>query len=346
MTKLLRITAFALGIAMFTAGPAFAQLSKTDQGCINEINKGMSKLVQTLNKGVQLCIKDQSNEKVTDADECWDADAKGKILKSVLKAEGGSEKKCTDATTATLQEFFGSDVDLSLPLNGPADVANAEAFSKESRLMQAFLGSDFSSNVVPKTDKDAAKCQQGILKDLFKCQDTKIKEFLKCKKTALKEGAVTANDVEVACMGVGEGQPDEKGKIKKACGTDLGAVKLDKPANTATKKLSCQGSQSRRRLQRLRRATHCSRASVTGRPTTRSTWIAWSASSSVTSAARSTRPTACRGTATSSMTASPTTAVAPAATRTTRLSSQPFQVVWMPAPVIRFASSAASTGRL
>ena len=239
--RVMRVSALALGVAVLAAGPAFAQLSKDDQGCINEVNKGLGKLVKTVNKEAQGCIKDQSNEKNPSAQACIDADAKGKVAKAEGKNVDGAIKKCTAASAGTIDAYFGTDI------ASPTDIGNqtnAEGADKESRILTLLLGSDLDAGVIQAkvggatADKDGAKCQQGLLKDLFKCQDTKLKEFSKCKKDYLKNDLVgDPAGLAAACMD-GPGLPDPKGKIAKACSAD---PNVGKPGGTMAKKCQPKG---------------------------------------------------------------------------------------------------------
>jgi len=164
---------------VFVSG-AFAQ-TKEDQNCIKEVNKNLSKIAKTVHKEGEKCIKDQSNGKNASAQGCIDADAKGKQAKAKQKASDNIPKKCIIATPL-LDDMFGSDNNYGQTLGilaGAIVAVQEEGVDKETRLLQQILGSDIDAAVIPKSSKDAAKCQQALLKQFFKCQDTKLKEYEK-----------------------------------------------------------------------------------------------------------------------------------------------------------------------
>ena len=199
--------AAALGLALAVSADAYAQAqSKDQQACINALNKSLGAVAKTVHKEAEGCIKNQSKAKVPSAQDCLDADAKGKIAKAKQKTVDADAKSCAAQTP----DFGATD----------AATVNAEAEDKEARILQRLFGSDLDAAVA--TGKAESACQQALTKQLFKCEDTKLKEFANCKKTALKEGATSAAALE-ACLGA-----DPKGKIAKDCVTKL--------ADTAAKK--------------------------------------------------------------------------------------------------------------
>ncbi len=81
---------------------------------------------------------------------------------------------------------------------------------------------DAGTLITEAADKDAAKCQAQVWKAVTKCEQRKLKEFVTCKKVGLKdETIVDGAGLETVCLTqAGDpttGQPDEKGKIAKAC---------------------------------------------------------------------------------------------------------------------------------
>ena len=224
-----------VGFVLTISLSANAQLSKEEQGCVNEVNKGFAKVAATQSKEVQGCLKNFAKGKLgLPAATCRNADPKTKVTKSIVKLGSGYGKKCVDAgVDAAVAALFGADM---------LTTAGAEGVNKEDRILSAVLGLDLDAVVVDATvDKDASGCQLAMVKELYKCQSTKLKTFLGCKKGGLKDGTIVdAASLQTECLDGGIADP--KGKIAKQCNDD-GAVsgKVDKIRATAAKKCADKG---------------------------------------------------------------------------------------------------------
>ncbi len=209
---------------------ADAQQDKDQQGCINAMSKDGSKVLSTQGKEAGKCQKDFANGKLVDpvkapfgnsADACIAADFKGKVAKAKDKTVTKDEpKKCT-----ANQPTIGAG---SVGLEGA--VVNAVGQDVALQLMQDLFGPSVSGTTVSKAaNKDAAGCQQGVLKTVQKCVDTKIKEFDKCKKDGLSGKVlpqlITTGDIADCVTDGGRAgsiAADTKGKVGKACNGVVG----------------------------------------------------------------------------------------------------------------------------
>jgi hypothetical protein len=181
--------------------------TKTQQICINELNKGFAKVVKAQGKDMGACLKNGSMRKlgVQSIEECLSADNRGKVAKTKQKMLSKAGPKCTQA-----------------PGMGPNDpnTMNRVAVEKELALIHDIFGSDLDAVIADAlVEQDEAKCQVAVAKAAQKCHDTKLKEFNKCKKAGLKDGSIARASELQLCMGL-----DLKGKIKKACDTKLGST--------------------------------------------------------------------------------------------------------------------------
>ena len=205
-------TAAALATLTFSYGQ-LAQalpLSKDEQKCVNELNKGGSKVAKALGGDIDKCVKFFGKGKLTTtAEECLTADGKGKVAKALGKLETKGSDKCAGQNPA-----FG------------ATDPNTQAVTlqaMELSLIHDLFGSDLDSSLVlAMTDKDEAKCQAGIAKQLVKCANAHLSSFNACKKDGIKgktlpqiEGSLALQD----CL-----SEDPKGKIAKDCGAKLSSA--------------------------------------------------------------------------------------------------------------------------
>ncbi len=212
-----------VGLVGFPFADASAALTKDEQNCINALNKRGRLLSKTVAGDVNACVKDFAKGNIADADACATSDPKDKVAKATANTDKDWMKKCLDKGVVPLP--FGP--------SGPAAV-NGASLTKEANIIGRIFGTLNAEIITEAVDKDISKCQQKIIKNLLKCQDVKQLEYLKCKKFALKEGkdplpagAMSASELQDACLGVGAvAQPDAKGKIAKAC--NLVGVKPDK----------------------------------------------------------------------------------------------------------------------
>ena len=260
MTRWCVTIALALGFVL-SAGSANAALTKDQQKCVSELNKGLEKVDKTLNKEISGCVKSFQKEKgVTDINACFAADAKGKIAKTKTKAIEADAKKCDGV------DKLGDPKRPSVFATN-ATTTNMAAMDKASALIEIVFGSDVNNTlIVASADKDAAKCQETMLKDLSKCQATKLKLFSKCKKDAMKDGkdpfpagAMTPAELETCIFN----DVLAKGKIAKTCDDDgLVSGKPDKMPQGPREEVRRQGSRHVRGLPALLPALHRGRRGV------------------------------------------------------------------------------------
>ncbi len=223
------ITVTLAAIAMAGIGDARAeQLTKDQQKCVRALNKGMTKVDAAVAKQIAGCLKNHSSGKplsksdptLVTLEDCAVADEKGKIGKATQKTIADFQKACVGLDKGGVSRF---------PPYAATDdsTVNGAATTKAVELSHDIFGADLDSGVLltALTDKAGAKCQQRVWKAATKCQSTRLKEFTSCAKAAFKSGLVdSAEELENQCQGgVDAPQPDEKGKIAKAClGADGG----------------------------------------------------------------------------------------------------------------------------
>ena len=207
-----------LAILICSPDQASAQsgLSKDDQKCVNEVNKGFEKVGKAQGGDISKCTKDAGKGKLTVAySECITSDPKGKVAKATGKLSGKVGDKC-----------------LGDPAFPPMDTSDTDSMNelakaKELLLITALMGTDLDAAIVDcDDDKDGCKCQAGVVKQMYKCQSAKLKSFNACKKDQLKgksgPAVTSAQELQDACMGTGTGDIDDaKGKIAKDCGAKL-----------------------------------------------------------------------------------------------------------------------------
>jgi len=178
--------------------PANAQpQSKSQQKCINSMNKAGVKLCRTVGKDADSCIKGFFKGQLPgSAQDCLTDDLKGRILKAESKTISTELKRCP----LLLQPDFAFT---------SAAIVNAAAVSEARGLVADVFGSDLDTALTPGNEK----CQRKVQKAYEKILKEKLKIFLKCKKDALKLG--TSNVVDLANVCMGAIAADTKGKIAK-----------------------------------------------------------------------------------------------------------------------------------
>ncbi len=211
------IHTLALSLLLVSA-PAIAQpLNKDQQKCVVALNGGLTKVDQAVAKQISACLKNNAKANALNNDdpeidtieECVVDDPKGKIQKAKDKTSDGFAKKCT-----TLRPFG--------PKN--AESVNDAGLQRSPGLVHDLFGPDLDASALIReaADKSAANCQAQVWKSVTKCAQTMFKEFATCKKLGLKaETIVDSETLERVCLAQDDdpdtGQPDEKGKIAKAC---------------------------------------------------------------------------------------------------------------------------------
>jgi hypothetical protein len=189
------LTIAALAIA--SAAPAFAQQTKTQQACINAINKDAALTGKTQGKENIACVKDGTEEPV--ASNCPTADFKNKVAKRIAKTLADDMARCSE-----------------MPNFAYTGVAAAGAYRQaELDLLEDVFGSTDLSGTIS-TDKTIGRCQYSVIKNVEKVSAAASQAFVLCKKSALKGESVALADVQ-ACVG-----SDGKGKVAGAA-AKLGA---------------------------------------------------------------------------------------------------------------------------
>jgi hypothetical protein len=201
-----------LGVFALTAGVASAQLGNVEQKCVNKINKGVSKVHAAQGKLNSGCIKDRVSEKITDADACIAADAKGKVSGKQAKLIADDTKNCsTEPSFAYTDGMF----------------AGTTAAEAEIDLIHDLYGDPVDPNLyLCDTNPSECLCQRQVNGRINKMFRAMSKIFLKCKNPALAIGkdpfplgAANAGEIAQCISNAGIGlsvEADTKGKVGDA----------------------------------------------------------------------------------------------------------------------------------
>jgi cysteine-rich repeat protein len=200
--------------------------TKDDQKCVNGINKSWGGVIKAANKASGKCVKDISKGKVTGSYiDCSNAANLGKAFDKTTKTDA---KSCPPAP-----EMFAYIGD-SQAVNLAGTAASVEA-------NLALLGE--SSNIVPKAEKDASKCQQEVQKGLTKYLDGLTSDANKAKKDCLKGKKVPqcVNPGELASAMTTDGKKGTKAlskwnskTAKKCAGLPTETIPLNFPSACAS----------------------------------------------------------------------------------------------------------------
>lgn len=201
-----------LGVLTLGAGVASAQLGNTEQKCVNKINKGVSKVHAAQGKLNSGCIKDRVSEKITDADACIAADAKGKVSGKQAKLIADDTKNCG---TAPGFAYTGG------------VFAGTTAVAAELDLIHDIYGNPVDPNLfLCDTNPSECLCQRQVNGRINKLFRAMSKIFLKCKNPALAIGkdpfplgAGSAAEIAQCISNAGIGlsvEADTKGKVADA----------------------------------------------------------------------------------------------------------------------------------
>jgi hypothetical protein len=180
--RLLRaVGAAALAVAL--GAPATAQQSKSQQACINAINKDAAKVGKAQGKENVACVKLGLKEPPDPI--CPSADLKQKVAKKIAKALEDDTARCQAGPP-----------DFAYTSGGTASVAYQQA--ELDLLADVFGSTDLSATI--STDKAIGGCQVAVIKDVERISGAAAKAFVKCKKGAIKGAAVAVGDI-TACVG-------------------------------------------------------------------------------------------------------------------------------------------------
>jgi len=173
-------------------------LTDAQQKCANGALKDWGKSSKISDKTNQACLKNYAKGKPFDAanpaidtlEECLDNDPKGKVQKQKDKTSANFDKNCG----GPLRDGVDSEgFPVMPPEYGATDplTVSAAAGQQQGDIVHDVFGANLDGGVmVADSDsgdaRDAAKCQQSVMKTVSKCVATREKEFLKCTKTHLK----------------------------------------------------------------------------------------------------------------------------------------------------------------
>ncbi|MGI9432101.1 MAG: DUF4215 domain-containing protein [Myxococcota bacterium] len=165
---------------------------KADQACVNAINKAWAGVLRASNKAGGKCLKGVSSGKVPGTfDDCAQAADLGKAFDKTTKTD---QKKCVGKISPAMFGYVGDSTGLNV-------AAHAAALSAQADL----LGSP--ANIVDKSDKEHAKCQQEAHKGLVQYVDGLAADANRNKKLCLKGKKVpqclTANELAAAMTAAG-----------------------------------------------------------------------------------------------------------------------------------------------
>ncbi len=191
--------------------------SKSQQLCINELNKRFRNVAKSQGREVVACIRDGSRLKLGDMtiEQCMTSDRRGKVARAAAKTRTGAANKCE------VEPDFGST---------DPNTVNQEAIALMLDLVHELLGPDLDAFIFP--IGQTSKCQEALAKRANRCATTMIGEYSRCKRTQLKEQAVTdAEELQAACLGdagVTGGIPDPKRLLRRSCRGDIRRVVSEK----------------------------------------------------------------------------------------------------------------------
>jgi predicted dienelactone hydrolase len=151
---------------VFFDEPEMNDETKEQQGCINELNKGLEQVSKAQAKDIAKCIKDGAMGKLPQGqtiEDCVLADTKGKIAKARQKMA----TKAADGCTAPLPDFGPTD---------PNSVGEA-AVGKELAMIHDIFGSDLDQAIA---DFSVNKIQSPLLLEGCMGEDPKGKITKSC----------------------------------------------------------------------------------------------------------------------------------------------------------------------
>ncbi len=211
-------TTLLVALALAMPRVAVAQVVAGDTAkCINDVNKGTRKITLAAGKQVRSCVAAYAGETLGSQTVAQCIAAAPKVQKAVQGALILADHSCNGAP----------------PPFGPPSISaqGARAIQLSQDLLVDLFGATPETALAP--NSLVLSCQNAVLKAAGKCGDLRINSFNKCKKEGLKRGFVTtAVQLQAACLGTAETQPDPTGgKIAATC--------VAKPTSTITS--SCVG---------------------------------------------------------------------------------------------------------
>jgi len=169
-----------------TGSVSHAQIAKSGQDCINNVNKSAMSVSKSQGKENAACVKNAVKGNEPDPSACLSADGKGKVAKKEAKTFSSDTKHCTAPPS------FGYT---------SAAVANAAATGEGAAVATDLYGAGMNAALaIGAGDKDSGTCQSKISKHLEKVVAAQLKAFRTCKKDGLKSGVITTGASLADCF--------------------------------------------------------------------------------------------------------------------------------------------------
>ena len=204
----------------------FAPLDKSQQACVNEMNKSGAKVNKAQLKENETCLKDHQKGKLTTTYEvCTTDDRKNTMQQADDRTVEWEAKKCDQLPVAPPFAFTGATTVFQAGVDGA--MALTYAIFGGPPVLDANLATKAS-------DKDAAKCQLGMLKRARKLENAVLKEINKAKKEAIKKPWVGSSPILETTLAAVFIANDKiaKAKEKFAKGVEKKCASLQDPATT------------------------------------------------------------------------------------------------------------------
>lgn len=210
-----------------SSGSVFGQSqSKSQQKCINALNKSGAKVSGTQGKVNTACIAAGGKGEDPSPQVCLTRDTNGELAKATAKVQADFDKKCSSATP-----------DFGVP-GAPGAVSGipsavSRAGSEDSLALVGDIFGKSLDDAIVKT-KAGAGCQAAVSKAYEKTFAAYMKGFAKCAKDVLKGGGSEA-DLEACVL------DDSSGKAAKAA-SKLSAIITAKCEQTGNIFPACSGA--------------------------------------------------------------------------------------------------------
>jgi endoglycosylceramidase len=204
------------GLLLMTASGASAALTRSQQRCVNALDRDLLRVASATGEAIVSCIDDHNRQRngVTDVALCVAGDRRTHVERARERAAADETRECRgldDTATPRRPDAF---------VTG-ASVASQAAVDAGTHLLRTVYGADLTGAPITEAeDRDAARCQAVAARWLAKCQALELREFNACKRRGLADGSIAnAADLE-ACMG-----HDPRGAVAHACDPVTGRVR-------------------------------------------------------------------------------------------------------------------------
>jgi cysteine-rich repeat protein len=177
---------------------------KPAQKCVTSVNKAWGGVIKAVNKSAGKCVKDISKGEVTVSFQ--DCSGQADTGKAFQKTTSAKTKKCDGKFEGPMCGYIADSQAVNMAGRDPTLGAHYD-----------LLGGDVA-NIIPKSEKDQAKCQQEVQKGLIKYLDGLSADANKQKKDCVKgtktcTGADTNSD-DLATAMIAEGKKQTKALSK------------------------------------------------------------------------------------------------------------------------------------